>query len=617
MKRKIAWLAMFLLVGMAYLSSARAAETSQVIAFTECDTGLTGAVDLRLRLFTAGAGGTMVFEETQTGVDASNPCLSVGIGNATAGGIPATVFSANPSLWIAFALDNNPDTELGDRTPITANGYAFKAGAADRASNADQFGGVPSSGFVRTTGGSISGSTPTPVVTVTNSGSGAALTALSQRAQGVAGIFQNTGGGDLLQGKGAGDAPVFRLFNNGGASFSGNVGIGTDSPIAKLHVSTTGGSTLELEQGLGGEGDLIRGWSTTSRRRCTAPSGVGGTCSGDSDCIILSTCELIPFASEGLCVEPAGQRCRTSFDCVTFRGQCLPPRTERDEVFKITRDGNTVVRTPTGNYGFVHTDGDVAVGSWAGTGSSGGGGWYGTKSDHPLHFFTANGPTRMTIARNGNVGIGTTSPGYPLTVLSTNRPGLALQTNRTNEWSSIWFTESGGAGRLAIQKELNNDLGFWTATGPEGSERWTQRMRLTPSGILNVRGRLVVQGPKSAAVDLPNGDKVLLYAMESPGNWFEDFGSAQLINGVAVVEIDPVFVQTVNTTDEEYHVFLTPRGPNTGLYMAQQTPTSFEVRDGVNGGSNVRFSYRIIAKRKDYEKVRLEKMDLPEPETIK
>ena len=60
-----------------------AAETSQTIAFSGCDPNLTGPVDVRLRLFTASAGGMLVFEETQMGVDGSSGCLSVQVGNAT------------------------------------------------------------------------------------------------------------------------------------------------------------------------------------------------------------------------------------------------------------------------------------------------------------------------------------------------------------------------------------------------------------------------------------------------------------------------------------------------------------------------------------------------------
>ena len=49
-----------------------------------------------------------------------------------------------------------------------------------------------------------------------------------------------------------------------------------------------------------------------------------------------------------------------------------------------------------------------------------------------------------------------------------------------------------------------------------------------------------------------------LYAMESPQNWFEDFGSPQLVDGLAVaVAIEPVFAQTVNL-DETYRVLPDP-----------------------------------------------------------
>ena len=45
--------------------------------------------------------------------------------------------------------------------------------------------------------------------------------------------------------------------------------------------------------------------------------------------------------------------------------------------------------------------------------------------------------------------------------------------------------------------------------------------------------------------------------MQSPENWFEDFGSGSLTNGAVTIKLDPTFAQTVNT-GTEYHVFLTP-----------------------------------------------------------
>ena len=92
--------------------------------------------------------------------------------------------------------------------------------------------------------------------------------------------------------------------------------------------------------------------------------------------------------------------------------------------------------------------------------------------------------------------------------------------------------------------------------------------------------------------------------MESPQNWFEDFGSAQLVNGQATVPIEPIFAQTVNLT-ETYHVFLTPLG-DCPLYVSGKTQTSFSVKAMGGQTCSIAFDYRIIAKRQGYEGLRLD-----------
>jgi hypothetical protein len=81
-----------------------------------------------------------------------------------------------------------------------------------------------------------------------------------------------------------------------------------------------------------------------------------------------------------------------------------------------------------------------------------------------------------------------------------------------------------------------------------------------------VRGNQLVKGTRSAVVNLKNGEGVTLYAVEASENWFEDFGSAKLKDGAAVVAIAPVYAETVNT-EIDYHVFLTPHGEFKGLFF--------------------------------------------------
>jgi hypothetical protein len=117
-------------------------------------------------------------------------------------------------------------------------------------------------------------------------------------------------------------------------------------------------------------------------------------------------------------------------------------------------------------------------------------------------------------------------------------------------------------------------------------------------------GNLVCTGTKSAAVPLKNGRMAALYAVEAPENWFEDFGSGKLVDGVARVSLDPAYSQTVNV-NVSYHVFVTPKGDCEGLYVAKETPAGFEVHELRGGKSNVDFDYRIVALRKGYEAVRM------------
>jgi hypothetical protein len=140
------------------------------------------------------------------------------------------------------------------------------------------------------------------------------------------------------------------------------------------------------------------------------------------------------------------------------------------------------------------------------------------------------------------------------------------------------------------------------------------------SCVIDVGGTLTCTGAKNAAVPVDGGArKVALSAIEAPENWFEDAGSGHLSSGEAVINLEPIFGQTVNT-GIDYHVFLTPNGDCKGLYVAQKSATSFVVRELGGGTSSIAFDYRIMAKRKGYEQIRLadktREFDQKNPNTV-
>jgi hypothetical protein len=108
----------------------------------------------------------------------------------------------------------------------------------------------------------------------------------------------------------------------------------------------------------------------------------------------------------------------------------------------------------------------------------------------------------------------------------------------------------------------------------------------------------------SVAVALPDDRAVEFYSMGSTEQWLEDFGSAKLQDGVATVPLDSTFAMAVNG-EVGYHVFLTPNGECEGLYVAGKTAAGFEVRELHGGQSNVEFDFRIVAKRRGFEGMRM------------
>jgi hypothetical protein len=189
---------------------------------------------------------------------------------------------------------------------------------------------------------------------------------------------------------------------------------------------------------------------------------------------------------------------------------------------------------------------------------------------------------------------------------------------RTGAAIGIWGDTSNGIGVLG-----SVDIGtaiFGVSTNENGSAAYFENDESATSGaavlstfapafgggcFIDVSGNLGCSGKVTAVVPTGGGSRqVALNTISSPENWFEDFGSGQLSNGQAAVNIEEVFGETVNT-GMDYHVFITPKGDCEGLYVSHESPTGFEVHELRNGHSNIAFDYRIVAKRKGFEQIRL------------
>jgi len=125
--------------------------------------------------------------------------------------------------------------------------------------------------------------------------------------------------------------------------------------------------------------------------------------------------------------------------------------------------------------------------------------------------------------------------------------------------------------------------------------------------------KIMGQGTVSTIMETRAGKKNL-FAPEMPEAWFEDVGEGQLKNGRAEIKLDPLFLDCVVIDDDNpLQVFVQLYDDCNGVYVKRHKD-GFEVIELQNGKSNARFSYRVLAKWKGYEKLRFP--DAPPPLTI-
>jgi len=123
-----------------------------------------------------------------------------------------------------------------------------------------------------------------------------------------------------------------------------------------------------------------------------------------------------------------------------------------------------------------------------------------------------------------------------------------------------------------------------------------------------------VTGAKSAVVTTADFGPVAMYCVEGTEVWFEDLGSGQLQDGVARIDLDPVFLETV-TIDElnPYRVSVTLTDDCNGVFV-KKFADHFVVKELNGGRSSATFDFRVTAKRRGVETLRMQSWEEPNVE---
>lgn len=172
----------------------------------------------------------------------------------------------------------------------------------------------------------------------------------------------------------------------------------------------------------------------------------------------------------------------------------------------------------------------------------------------------------------------------------------------------IWFSSSSGltiqVGNMSLVLQTN---GFTFNVGSAQILQYISNFGIINLGkSVNIDGSLSASGSKNRVVSVSKG-KVLMNAVESADAFFEDFGTAMTdAEGFCEVQLDDMFLETVNT-DYDYYVFLTPYSDDYSAKAAIYTKNKHGFI--VCGTPYTRFDWRVSAKQRGYERIRMEVMN--------
>jgi hypothetical protein len=225
-------------------------------------------------------------------------------------------------------------------------------------------------------------------------------------------------------------------------------------------------------------------------------------------------------------------------------------------------------------------------------------------------------------------GVGAvSSSGYG--VYATSGSGTGVYGQSASGTGVFGTTTSGLYGVAGISGTASGSAGLvGVATGPNAVAFGTiVQGGATFAGYFNgttvVNGAFAVTGSKSAAVKDASGQYRLMYSVESPEAWFEDFGTGTLVNGKATVKLDPQFAQHIHT--DQYHVFISEDGDHNGLHTTAKNTSGFTVEAssllakaaGVNAAqAQGSFSWRVVAKRNDIKGERMPVWEMPQQANV-
>jgi len=173
-----------------------------------------------------------------------------------------------------------------------------------------------------------------------------------------------------------------------------------------------------------------------------------------------------------------------------------------------------------------------------------------------------NGVGTWGEAPSGTGVFGQSTTGVGVFAFSTSSYGVLGASNQSHGVTGT--SQAAGFAGLVGVASYDNTTGLVGVANSGTNNTFAARF----TGPVLVNGALIVgSGGKSAAAKHKDGTHRLLYCVEAPDSWFEDFGEGALVNGKAEVKLDPEFAGVVDAS--AMHVFITEHDQHNALHVAK------------------------------------------------
>ncbi|WP_379946471.1 phage tail spike protein [Enterococcus devriesei] len=183
-----------------------------------------------------------------------------------------------------------------------------------------------------------------------------------------------------------------------------------------------------------------------------------------------------------------------------------------------------------------------------------------------------------------------------LSIFGSDAGAKSSFTTNTGEWN-LNGGDTGNTNKGTLNY-YNDRIEAWLQKGSSNFVSMTMRDK-----TITVIGNWNVAGTKNSLSRTENYGERLLYAFETPEYLFATYGKATTNgDGYVQVEIEPMFLETINTDSKNYHVFVSPYD-NSTAYACYLERDRFMIK---SDKPNIEVSYQLVAYRLGYEDFYLE-----------